>query len=51
MTIKEELDKIICDRCGINDPDFDLVDYLYKSWVTEDRLYEAIEDLIKRRTR
>lgn len=51
MTLKQELEKIICERIGANEREFSIGLYLEEGWMTEEMLFEAIRILYIRRNK
>ncbi len=50
MTIKEELNEIICKQIGGVDPEiFTIESYFYNGWINGEHIYDAVKTLLRRR--
>lgn len=50
MTIKKELNKIICEQIGGVDPEMFTIElYINEGWITEDHIYNAVKTLLRKR--
>lgn len=49
MSIKQELEKIICNQIGASQSEFSISKYLEEGWMSEEDLFKAIKVLLKRK--